>query len=349
MSGGVDSSVAAYLLKQQDYICSGATMKLFSDIDTDDTKEKSCCSLRDVKDARSVANELDIPYFVYNFSDEFNKQVIERFVKAYIEGATPNPCIDCNRFIKFDKLLLRARQLEIDYLATGHYARIEYNNESGRFLLKKALDTSKDQSYFLYAMTQTQLAHTLFPLGTLSKPQVREIAQKMGFKNADKQDSQDICFVQDRDYGSFIEQYTGEKSKNGDYIDLKGNILGSHKGIIRYTIGQRRGLAIALNKPMYVHSKDTKNNTVTLCEDGDLFEKSLLASDFNWIAIKSIDTPIRIKAKIRYNQEEQWAMASQVSHNTVKIEFDEPQRAMAKGQAAVLYDGDIVVGGGTIS
>ena len=237
----------------------------------------------------------------------------------------------------------------MDYLVTGHYARIDYDNETGRYLLKKAVDDSKDQSYFLYAMTQAQLASTLFPLGSLTKPQVREIAQKLGFKNAGKQDSQGICFVPNGDYADFIEQYTGRVCEEGNFIDLHGNVIGRHKGIIRYTIGQRRGLAISLNKPVYVHSKNINDNTVTLCEDDGLFEKSLEAYDFNWISREKTDTPIRVKAKIRYNQKEQWAEASQTSHGTVHIEFDEPQRAVAKGQAAVLYDGDVVVGGGTIS
>jgi tRNA-specific 2-thiouridylase len=237
----------------------------------------------------------------------------------------------------------------MDCIATGHYARIEYNAESGRYLLKKAVDETKDQSYVLYAMTQEQLSYTLFPLGELHKPEVREIAKKQGFVNADKHDSQDICFVRDgNDYAGFIERYTGKKYDEGDFIDMNGNILGRHKGLIRYTIGQRKGLGLSLKRPMYVHFKDTKNNTVTLCEDDGLFSKSLDAVDFNWIAREKTDIPIRVKAKIRYNQTGQWATAAQASPDTVHIEFDEPQRAIAKGQAAVLYDGDIVVGGGTI-
>jgi len=348
MSGGVDSSVAAYLLHRQGFDCTGITMKLFANEDIGISREKSCCSLEDVQDARNAAETMGIPFYVNNFIDDFKQQVIGRFVQAYQNGATPNPCIDCNRYVKFEKLFNRAQQLDMDYIATGHYARIEYNSETGRYLLRKGVDEVKDQSYFLYAMTQQQLAHSLFPLGTLNKTQVREIAKEQGFVNADKQESQDICFVRDGSYASFIEQYTGKTYESGNFTDLQGNNLGRHKGIIHYTIGQRRGLAIALNKPVYVHSINVIDNTVIICEDKDLLCKTLEAADFNWISCNTISGPIRVKAKIRYNQKEQWATAEQTSPDTVRIEFDEPQRAIAKGQAAVLYDGDVVVGGGTI-
>jgi tRNA-specific 2-thiouridylase len=349
MSGGVDSSVAAYLLKQRGFDCTGITMKLFENEDIGAGGEKKCCSLEDVADARNVAYSMGISYYVCNFTREFREQVISRFIESYKNGATPNPCIDCNRYIKFEKLLCRAKQLDMDCIATGHYAGIEYDAGSGRYLLKKAVDETKDQSYVLYAMTQEQLSYTLFPLGGLSKSEVRSIAKEQGFVNADKHDSQDICFVRDRnDYGDFIEQYTGKNYEEGDFLDTRGNILGRHKGLIRYTIGQRKGLGLSLNKPMYVCLKNTENNTVTLCEDDGLFSKSLDAADFNWIAFEKLNSPIRVKAKIRYNQKEQWATAAQTSPGTVHIEFDEPQRAIAKGQAAVLYDGDVVVGGGTI-
>ena len=349
MSGGVDSSVAAYLLKQQGFDCAGITMKLFENADIGASRDKKCCSLEDAEDARNVAYSMGIPFYICNFTQDFREQVIGRFIESYQKGATPNPCIDCNRYIKFEKLLSRAKQLDMDYIATGHYARIERDEKSGRYLLKKAVDDSKDQSYVLYAMTQEQLSYTLFPLGGLRKTDVRDIAKKQGFVNADKHDSQDICFVRDgNDYAGFIEQYTGKKYEEGDFIDMNGNILGRHKGLIRYTIGQRKGLGLSLKKPMYVHFKDTENNTVTLCEDNGLFSKSLDAVDFNWIACERIDSPIHVKAKIRYNQTGQWATVTQTSPDTVHIEFDEPQRAIAKGQAAVLYDGDIVVGGGTI-
>ena len=348
MSGGVDSSVTAYLTQQQGFDCIGATMKLFNNDDVGACRDKTCCSLDDVNDARSVCYRLGMPHYVLNFTSDFKSQVIERFVESYQTGATPNPCIDCNRYMKFDKLFLRARQLDMDYVVTGHYAKIEYGNGSGRYLLKKAADSTKDQSYVLYSMTQEQLAHTLFPLGGLSKTEAREIAAAQGFINATKRDSQDICFVVDNDYAGFIEGYTGLSYADGDFLDMRGNVIGRHKGVIRYTIGQRKGLGVGFGKPMYVHSKNIENNTVTLCEDSGLFTKSLRAADFNWIAYEKINRPIRIKAKVRYKHTEQWATAEQISDDMVHIEFDQPQRAIAKGQAVVLYDGDVVVGGGTI-
>ncbi|MDR2716709.1 MAG: tRNA 2-thiouridine(34) synthase MnmA [Treponema sp.] len=349
MSGGVDSSVAAYLLKQQGFDCTGITMKLFTNEDIGAGEAQKCCSLEDAADARNVAYSMGIPFFVYNFTEDFKKQVINHFIESYQNGATPNPCIDCNRYIKFARLLDRAQQLEMDCIATGHYARTEYDAGSGRYLLKKATDETKDQSYVLYAMTQEQLSHTLFPLGALNKSAVRGIAREQGFINADKHDSQDICFVRDGScYAEFIEHYTGKKYEEGDFVDMQGNVLGRHKGLIWYTIGQRKGLGLSLKRPLYVHSKNTENNTVTLCEDNILFSKSLDAADFNWIACEKLNSPIHVKTKIRYNQKEQWATVTQTSDDTVHIEFDEPQRAIAKGQAVVLYDGDVVVGGGTI-
>ena len=349
MSGGVDSSVAAYLMKQQGYDCTGITMKLFENQDIGIGSDKTCCSLEDAEDARRVASSLDIPFYVSNFTPYFKEAVIDRFIKAYQNGATPNPCIDCNRKMKYDKLFSRAAQLDMDYIVTGHYARVEYDTEAGRWLLKKALDVSKDQSYVLYFLTQTQLAHTMFPLGGLHKSETREIAVREGFVNADKRDSQDICFVRDGDYAGFIETYTGKLSESGDFIDTHGNVLGRHKGLIRYTVGQRKGLEISMNRPMYVKSKDAIKNTVTICDEHELFTSSLDADDINLITYESIETPLRVKAKIRYSQPEQWATAIQTSQDTLHIEFDEPQRAISKGQAVVLYDGDTVVAGGTIT
>jgi tRNA-specific 2-thiouridylase len=351
MSGGVDSSIAAYLLKQQGFDCTGITMKLFSNEDIGAGAEKKCCSLEDIADARKVANVMGIPYFVYDCMRDFKRYVINHFIESYQNGATPNPCIDCNRHIKFEKLLDRAKQLDMDYVATGHYAEIEYDAAAGRYLLKKAADVTKDQSYVLYAMTQEQLSHTLFPLGGLRKSTVREIAEKQGFVNAHKHDSQDICFVRSGSYAEFIEQYTGKKYEEGNFVDIHSAVIGRHKGVIRYTIGQRRGLGLSVETPLYVHTKNPEDNTVTLCERNGLYTKSLDAVDFNWIVFdkeKKINRPIRVKTKIRYNQTEQWSTATQTSGDTVHIEFDEPQWAIAKGQAAVLYDGDVVVGGGTI-
>ncbi|MGN1138441.1 MAG: tRNA 2-thiouridine(34) synthase MnmA [Ruminococcus sp.] len=348
MSGGVDSSVAALLIKEQGYDCTGITMKLYDNDDIGLKKENTCCSVDDIADARAVCCNLGIPYYVFNFKDSFNDQVINRFIKAYEEGATPNPCIDCNRYIKFDRLLHRMKELDMDYVVTGHYAQIEYSEKSDRYLLKKAVDSSKDQSYVLYSLTQQQLKHTLFPLGSMTKEEARIIAEKHNFINARKHDSQDICFVPDGKYAEFIEQYTGKKYPRGDFVDLKGNILGQHKGIIRYTIGQRKGLGLALPAPMYVCKKDLENNKVVLCSNDELFSTELYADSINLISCDSIDKPLKIKAKVRYNQQEQPATVTQVNTDRLHIVFDEPQRAISKGQAVVLYDGDIVVGGGTI-
>ena len=245
MSGGVDSSVAAYLMKEQGFDCTGITMKLFDNEDIGISSEKTCCSLEDVEDARSVASSLGIPFHVFNFSDDFNEQVIDRFIEAYEKGETPNPCIDCNRYMKFEKLMTRAKQLGVDYVVTGHYARIEYDEQHGRYLLKKGVDEAKDQSYALYTMTQDQLSHTLFPLGGLKKDEIREIAMSKGFINAKKRDSQDICFVRDGDYAGFIKQHTGKVYEAGNFIDSDGNVLGRHNGLIRYTIGQRKGIGLS--------------------------------------------------------------------------------------------------------
>ena len=346
MSGGVDSSVAAYLLKKDGYSCIGATMRLFTDEEIGVKTEKSCCSLEDVEDAKSVAKRLGMEHYVFNFTDEFEKKVIEKFVRSYETGATPNPCIDCNRYLKFEKLFQRMKELGYDYVATGHYARIE--EKSGRFLLKKAVDLTKDQSYVLYQMTQEQLSHTLFPLGSMTKEQTRKIAEESGFVNAKKHDSQDICFVPDGDYASFIEHYRKKTYESGNFVDKNGNVLGTHKGIIRYTIGQRKGLGLSLPAPMYVLEKNIEKNEVVLCANGELFSKELDANDVNWIAFDLPPESFSAKVKIRYNQKEEPAKITVTGRDSVHIEFETPQRAIAKGQAAVIYDGDIVIGGGTI-
>ncbi len=346
MSGGVDSSVCAYLLKEAGYECIGATMRLFTNEEIGKKTEKTCCSLDDTEDAKSVARRLGIPHYVFNFTDDFEKKVIEKFVLSYESGLTPNPCIDCNRYLKFDKLFQRVKELGFDYVATGHYARIE--EENGRFLLKKAKDESKDQSYVLYQMTQEQLSHTLFPLGNMTKQETRKIAEENGFVNAKKHDSQDICFVPDGDYAAFIEGYRNKKYKSGNFVDRKGNVLGTHKGIIRYTVGQRKGLGLSLPAPMYVLSKDLEKNEVILCSNEELFSSSLDCCDVNWIAFGEPPESFRAAVKIRYNQKEQPATVTVTGKARVHIEFDEPQRAIAKGQAAVFYDGDTVIGGGTI-
>lgn len=348
MSGGVDSSVAAFLMKQRGYECIGVTMKLFDNEDIGISKEHSCCSLDDVEDARSVAYSLGLPYYVFNFSDRFKEDVIDRFIAAYQNGETPNPCIDCNRYLKFDKLHTRAKELGYDYVVTGHYAQIEYDELAGRYLLKKAADSNKDQSYVLYSMTQEQLAHTLFPLGGMTKDDVRSIAQEQGFVNARKHDSQDICFVQSGSYADFIEEQTGKSFPEGDFVDCNGNILGRHKGIIRYTVGQRKGLGLSFSEPMYVCAVCPESNSVLLGKENELYSKTLTAKNINLISLPFIEKPTRLKAKIRYRQAEQWATVTQTDDDTLNIVFDEPQRAITKGQAAVMYDGDIVVGGGII-
>ena len=336
MSGGVDSSVAAYLMKERGFDCTGITLKLFDRDNEADSAEKACCSLDDIEDARNVCRRLGIPYYVYNFKDSFRENVISRFIDAYETGRTPNPCIDCNRFIKFEKLLRRADELDFDCVVTGHYATVEFNAGSGRYLLKKSVDLSKDQSYVLYSLTQEQLRKTVFPLGEMTKEQTRALAEKLGLINANKHDSQDICFVPDGDYARFIEEYTGK------------TYPGEHKGIIRYTIGQRKGLGLALPHPMYVKEKNLAENKVVLCENAALFSKELLANDLNLIAFDKIEEPLRVCARVRYNQKEQPATVYQLDSDTIRVVFDEPQRAISKGQAVVLYDGGYVLGGGTI-
>lgn len=346
MSGGVDSSGAAFLLQKESFEVIGATMKLYNNEDIDFVSEKTCCSLDDVLDAKSVCARLGIRHYTLNMTDDFKKEVIERFISAYQNGFTPNPCIDCNRYMKFSKMLHKAQELDIDYVATGHYARIE--KQGDRYILKKAVDLSKDQSYVLYSLTQEQLKVTKFPLGNYTKQQVREIAEENGFVNARKHESQDICFVPDGDYSKFIEYYTGKTYPCGDFVDMNGKRLGEHKGIIRYTIGQRRGLGLALPASMYVVEKDVDNNKVILGFNDDLFKKEVNVKNISFTACGGLDKPERLCAKIRYNQKEQPATVTQTDENHLKIVFDEPQRAITKGQAAVLYDGDTVVGGGTI-
>ena len=348
MSGGVDSSVAALLIKEQGLECMGVTMRLHDEGSNTDISEKSCCTLEDVEDARQVAFKIGIPYYVFNFIDDFKREVIDRFIKAYELGFTPNPCIDCNRYIKWKKLFTRMKELSYDYVVTGHYARIEFDEASGRYLLKKGIDENKDQSYVLYNMTQEQLSHTLLPLGSLPKSEVRRIAEENGFINADKQDSQDICFVPDGDYASFIESATGNTYPKGNFLDKYGNILGEHKGLIRYTIGQRKGLGLALKKPQYVLKKDIDGNAVILGDNEDLFTTEFIVDDFNWVSIPPQNESFKAKVKTRYKHLEQPAKIIPIDSDRVKVVFDQPQRAITEGQAAVVYDGDTVIGGGTI-
>ena len=346
MSGGVDSSVAAYLMKKQGCDCVGVTMRLFSNDDIGLSREKSCCSLDDVQDARSVAAKLAIPYYVFNFTGDFKSQVIDRFTSAYACGQTPNPCIDCNRYLKFERLYERAQLMGCDAVVTGHYARI--GQEGGRWVLKKALDASKDQSYVLYSLTQEQLAHTRLPLGEFAKSDTRRIAEELGFFNARKPDSQDICFVPDGDYAAFIERTTGKTYPEGNFVDEQGNVLGCHRGIIHYTIGQRRGLGIAAETPLYVKRIDPERNEVILCRDEALYSRALTAKELNWMAFETPPDSFRASAKIRYRHTEQPCTVKALPGGRVAVEFDEPQRAATPGQAVVFYRGDTVLGGGVI-
>jgi len=334
MSGGVDSTVAAWKVKQDGYTCQAATMKL-SDHGT-------------IEDAKSIAEKLEIPFYVFDLTDEFRSHVVDRFVQTYLEGRTPNPCVECNRFIKFTHFLCKAKEVGIPRIATGHYAQIEYDPTRNRYHLKKAVDETKDQSYVLYTLTQAQLAQVSFPLGTMRKSEVRTIAESLGFVNAEKRESQDLCFVPDGDYASFIEQYTGQSSPPGDFVDKTGKVVGKHKGLIRYTIGQRKGLGIGAHMPYYVCEHNVKENTVILGSEDDLQVQTLTATDINLIAVDRIEQPMRVMVKVRYRQKGDWATVSQIDSDTLRIVFDEPQKGVAKGQAAVLYDDDYVVGGGTI-
>lgn len=357
MSGGVDSSVAAALMQKRGYECVGVTMKLYSNGDIGVSRAHSCCSLNDVEDARAVADRLGMRYYVFNFADDFRSKVIDKFIRTYESGGTPNPCIDCNRYMKFDRLYERGKELSCDTIVTGHYARIAFDQESGRWLLLRAKNVDKDQTYVLYSMTQQQLAHTIFPLGEYdTKKEVREVAEQFGFVNAQKPDSQDICFVQNGKYGDFIEQQTGRLYPHGNFVDEQGHVLGEHKGLIRYTIGQRKGLGLALPHPMYVKAKDMEKNEVILAEDQGLYSSLLTADDFNWIWWPGCErvrkpktgTVFRATAKPRYRAREAAGTATVGEDGGVSFAFDEPQRALTTGQALVLYDGDRVVGGGTI-
>ena len=348
MSGGVDSSVAAFLMLQSGFDCIGATMRLY-DNDLLPGESGTCCSLDDVEDARSVAYRLGISHYVFNFKEAFEQQVIQKFVRSYESGLTPNPCIDCNRHLKFRALLDRARILGCDYVVSGHYARIRQDEETGRYLLCKAKDAAKDQTYFLACLDQDQMAHIQFPLGDLTKEEVRQIAQEQGFVNARKHDSQDICFVPDGDYAAFLSRYTGKTYPAGEYLDVNGKVVGTHRGAVCYTLGQRKGLGIALGEPVYVCKKDMERNTVTVGPNEALFSSALLAGDWNWFPFPALTEPMAVTAKIRHSQYEQSATVYPEADGMAKVVFDAPQRAITPGQAVVLYQGEMVIGGGTIA
>ena len=349
MSGGVDSSVAAAILLEQGYDVIGVTLQIWQDIDEEAKKsEGGCCSLSAVDDARRVANKLGIPYYVLNFKDIFKQTVIEYFKEEYFKGRTPNPCIACNRHVKWQAMLDKATSMGIDYIATGHYARVEQDISSGRYLLKKSVTDRKDQTYALYNLTQHQLGRTVMPCGAFTKEQIREKAKEIGLTVATKPDSQEICFIPDNNYGRYLTENCDNKIVPGKFVDTKGKVLGTHKGIVHYTIGQRKGLGIAFGKPMFVVGLDVKNNVIILGEDTEVFSDSLIASDLNFISVEKPEDGMRVSAKIRYSAKEAPATINLLGKDKIKVTFDQPQRAITPGQSVVLYDGDTVVGGGTI-
>ena len=349
MSGGVDSSVAAAVLKENGYDVIGVTMRLWDGENIDgNITESTCCSLSAVEDARRVADRLSIEYHVLDFRKEFSEFVIDYFVGEYVNGRTPNPCIACNKFLKFDAMAKRAQILNADYIATGHYARVEYDEATRRYLLKRACADAKDQTYALYNLTQSQLSSLLLPLGDFSdKDMVRQYAEENGLATAKKPDSQEICFVPDNDYASFIKRRIGSLPPSGNFVDLEGNILGQHKGIVNYTIGQRKGLGIAFGEPMFVIRIDAEKNEVVLGRQGTEFSDTLYAINPNFIPFDSLDAPLRAEAKVRYSAKPAPCTISQEG-DRIKVAFDEPQRAITPGQAVVIYDGDLVIGGATI-
>lgn len=340
MSGGVDSSVAVWLTMQQGYSCKGLTLKLH---------DYGCGGTDDAMDARSVAHRLGIEHEILEAKEAFEDHVIRDFVHSYESGLTPNPCIQCNNHLKFGLMLRYGLEKGWNYVVSGHYARIRQDADTGRYLLYKAADRAKDQTYFLAGLNQEQLSHILFPLGELTKTEVRAIAQEQGFLTARKRDSQDICFIPDGDYAAFLQRYTGKDYPEGDYLDLTGKVVGRHKGAICYTRGQRKGLGLAMGAPVYVCSKDMQKNTVTVGPNDALFSKTLRAKDWNWIPFPALTEPLRVTAKIRHSQIELDATVYPEENCFARVEFDSPQRAVTPGQAVVLYDGDLVIGGGTIT
>lgn len=343
MSGGVDSSAAAVLLRQQGYSCDGAMLRLYNG-----EVEGTCCSADDAADARSVAYGLGMKFYVFNETERFARDVMDRFVAEYCAGRTPNPCIDCNRCLKFGALLERALLLGYDYLATGHYARVKLDEASGKYRLLRGRDRSKDQSYVLYQVGQHQLAHLLLPVGEYDKPSIRRSARQAGLINADKSDSQDICFVPDGDYTRFLQEYGGIKMIPGDFVDQAGHVLGRHKGLPCYTTGQRKGLGVSAGKHVYVLRKNVQDNTILLGDNEELFTSVLTADRVNWISGETPASPLRVTAKTRYSQTEAAATVHPLPDGRIRVEFDVPQRAITAGQAVVLYDGEQVLGGGTI-
>lgn len=349
MSGGVDSSVAAYLLKKQGYDVIGITMQIWQDEDRQRIEQEGgCCGLSAVDDARSVAEKLGIDYYVLNFKRDFKKYVIDYFIDEYLNGMTPNPCIACNRYVKWESLLNKAITIGADYIATGHYARVVKHPLTGRFTLREANTDTKDQTYALYNLTQEQLKRTLMPVGDYEKSEIRKIAEKTGLVVANKPDSQDICFVPDGDYARFIKENTNRKIEGGNFVDFQGNVYGRHKGICGYTVGQRKGLGIAFGKPMYVCELRRDTNEVVVGENERLFKKNVLMRDFNFMSVSDVEGEIEVFGKLRYSQKKGKCILRKRENNIVEAVFDEAQRAVTPGQAGVFYDGEFVLGGGVI-
>lgn len=348
MSGGVDSSVAAYLLKEQGYSVIGVTMQIWQDEDDEVQEENGgCCGLSAVDDARRVSQDLEIPYYVMNFKAEFKENVMDYFAEEYLQGRTPNPCIACNRYVKWESLLKRSLDIGADYIATGHYARVA-QLPNGRYTLMKSATAAKDQTYALYNLTQKQLAHTLMPVGAYTKDEIRAIADKINLRVAHKPDSQEICFVPDQDYATFIEEYSGKRIPQGNFINTKGEVIGRHKGITHYTIGQRKGLNLAMGHPVFVVEIRPETNEVVIGEGDEVFGHTLYANHLNFMSIEDLDGEMEVMAKIRYNHKGSPCIIKRVEEDKVLCTFPDPQRAITPGQAVVFYDGDYVLGGGTI-
>lgn len=348
LSGGVDSSVAAYLLKEQGYDVIGVTMQIWQEEDSCTVEENGgCCGLSAVEDARRVAQKLDIPYYVMNFRKEFQKQVIDYFTREYLEGRTPNPCIACNRYVKWESLLKRSLEIGADYIATGHYARVE-QLPNGRYAIRNSVTAKKDQTYALYNLTQEQLARTLMPVGAYTKDEIRKIAEEAGLLVAHKKDSQEICFVPDNDYAGFIKNSTGKAIPKGNFVLADGKVIGEHQGIIHYTIGQRKGLNLSMGHPVFVTKIRPDSNEVVIGENEDLFVNTLICDRVNFMAMEGLDGEVRLKAKIRYNHPGAECVISPAEDGKVRVTFDQPQRAITPGQAVVFYQGEYVAGGGII-